>query len=167
MESSINKLYDIIVQKYDDYTNYNKIVEKEKEQIKEKDKAIGAQFFKENEENPSPQITEKIKNLIIEKKQFLQIYSQDAELLFYNLYTLVESYIQLDNVPTLPKKITELCEEYSHIAPKTLMVAENEKLQERVKGTIENLVKSTIESGEMDKVLEIILNQMKQQNPQE
>ena len=69
MESSINKLYDIIVQKYDDYTNYNKIVEKEKEQIKEKDKAIGAQFFKENEENPSPQITEKIKNLIIEKKQ--------------------------------------------------------------------------------------------------
>ena len=47
------------------------------------------------------------------------------------------------------------------------MVAEKDKLQERVKGTIENLVKSTIESGEMDKILEVILNQMKQQNPQD
>jgi hypothetical protein len=167
MDNQINKLYDIIVQKYEDYTNYNKIVEKEKEQIKEKDKLLASQFFKDNEENPSPQITEKIKGLIIEKKQFIQIYSQDAQLLFYNLYTLVESYIQLDNVPTLPKKITELCEEYSHIAPKTIMVAEKDKLQERVKGTIENLVKSTIESGEMDKILEVILNQMKQQNPQD
>ena len=36
MDNQINKLYDIIVQKYDDYINYNKIVEKEKEQIKEK-----------------------------------------------------------------------------------------------------------------------------------
>jgi len=169
MDNQINKLYDIIVQKYDDYINYNKIVEKEKEQIKEKDKLLASQFFKDNEETDKGKevITDKLKQLFVEKVIFLDIYAKDAQLLFYNLYSLVETYIQLDNAPILPKKITEACEEYAHVVPKTQMVAEKEKLQERVKGTIDGYVKATLENGAYDYYIEKMVEQMKQQNPQE
>jgi len=47
------------------------------------------------------------------------------------------------------------------------MVAEKEKLQERVKGTIDGYVKSTLENGAYDYYIEKMVEQMKQQNPQE
>ena len=81
MDNPINKLYDIIVQKYDDYINYNKIVEKEKEQIKEKDKLLASQFFKDNEETDKGKevITDKLKQLFVEKVIFLDVYAKDAQ----------------------------------------------------------------------------------------
>lgn len=167
MDNPINKIYDIIIQKYDDYINYNSIVEKEKEQIKEKDKQIALQILEDTKENGESVITDKLKQLFVEKLIFLDVYAKDAQLLFYSLYNLVDNYILLENAPTLPKKIIEICEEYSHVVPKTQMVAEKDKLQERVKGTIDSYVKATIDNGAYDYYIEKMLNQMKEQNPQD
>lgn len=168
MDNSINKLYDIIVQKYDDYTNYNTIVEKEKVKIQERDKELAAQFFRDNSEKEDSEqvITDKLKHLFVEKVMFLDIYTKDAQLLFYSLYNLVESYIQLENAPTLPKRITELCEEFSHVVPKTQMIAEKDKLEERVKGTMEKHIQATLENKSLDYYIDSYVNQMKQNPPQ-
>lgn len=142
----MNKLYDIIISLFKEYTSYNEIAEKEKERIKGIDKKIIEQL-KENSESI---LTDTIKDLVLDKVTFLDVYSKDAQLLFYTLYVLVENYQQLDDVPILPKDIVKACEDFEHIVPRTVMVADKGKLEERKKGTIENIKNSISSSGAFD-----------------
>lgn len=154
----MNKLYDIIISLFKEYTTYNEIAEKEKERIKDIDKKIIEQV-KENPEDSEFILTDTIKNLFLDKVTFLDVYAKDAQLLFYSLYVLVENYQQLEDVPILPKDIVKLCEDFEHIVPRTVMVAEKGKLEERKKGTIENIKTSISSSG----TFEFHLNQVKEQ----
>lgn len=154
----MNKLYDIIISLFKEYTTYNEIAEKEKERIKDIDKKIIEQV-KENPEDSEFILTDTIKNLFLDKVTFLDVYAKDAQLLFYSLYVLVENYQQLEDVPILPKDIVKVCEDFEHIVPRTVMVAEKGKLEERKKGTIENIKTSISSSG----TFEFHLNQVKEQ----
>lgn len=154
----MNKMYDIIISLFKEYTTYNEIAEKEKERIKDIDKKIIEQV-KENPEDSEFILTDTIKNLFLDKVTFLDVYAKDAQLLFYSLYVLVENYQQLEDVPILPKDIVKLCEDFEHIVPRTVMVAEKGKLEERKKGTIENIKTSISSSG----TFEFHLNQVKEQ----
>lgn len=158
----MNKLYDIIISLFKEYTTYNEIAEKEKERIKDIDKKIIDQI-KENPEDTENILTDTIKNLFLDKVTFLDVYAKDAQLLFYSLYILVENYQQLEDVPILPKDIVKLCEDFEHIVPKTVMVAEKGKLEERKKGTIENIKTSISSSGAFDFHLKQVEEQFKNQ----
>jgi hypothetical protein len=158
----MNKLYDIIISLFKEYTTYNEIAEKEKERIKDIDKKIVEQV-KANSEDSEFILTDTIKNLFLDKVTFLDVYAKDAQLLFYSLYVLVENYQQLEDVPILPKDIVKLCEDFEHIVPRTVMVAEKGRLEERKKGTIENIKTSISSSGAFEFHLDKVKEQFKNQ----
>ena len=62
---------------------------------------------------------------------------------------------------------TEFSKSYITFNPTQIKSAEKEKLQERVKGTIDGYVKATLENGAYDYYIEKMIDQMKQQNPQD
>lgn len=158
----MNKLYDIIISLFKEYTTYNEIAEKEKERIKDIDKKIVEQV-KENPEDSELILTDTIKNLFLDKVTFLDVYAKDAQLLFYSLYILVENYQQLEDVPILPKDIVKLCEDFEHIVPRTVMIAEKGKLEERKKGTIENIKNSMTNSIPFELYMNKVKEQLKNQ----
>lgn len=158
----MNKLYDIIISLFNEYTTYNEIAEKEKERIKDIDKKI-IEELKNNPESADSILTDNIKNLFLDKVTFLDVYAKDAQLLFYTLYVLVENYQLLEDVPILPKDIVKLCEEFEHIVPRTVMIIDKGKLEERKKGTIEGIKTSISNSGTFDFHLKQVEEQLKNQ----
>jgi hypothetical protein len=158
----MNKLYDIIISLFKEYTSYNEIAEKEKERIKDIDKKIVEQL----KEDSDSVLGDSIKSLVLDKVTFLDVYSKDAQLLFYTLYVLVENYQQLEDVPILPKDIIKVCEDFEQIVPRTVMVVDKGRLEERKKGTIENIKSSISNSGAFDfhisKIQEQFNNQSKE-----
>ena len=160
----MNKLYDIILAKYEEYISYNKIVEQEKEKIAERDKEIAALFFKENESSDKTVISDKLKSLFIEKLTFLNVLSQDAKKMFYDLYTLVSTYTELPEAPILPERVIKLCDELAYTVPKTVMIVEKDKLQEREKGALDKLIKFNFDNGNFDHYLKVYTEQIKDKN---
>lgn len=149
----MNKFYDIIVEEYTKYKLYNDFFEKEKAAAKEK-----RQSFLENalkKENPEEGLEEQLFDLISKEK----VYSSDVQLLFNNLYTLVKVYQQLDDMMILPKEITEICEQYEHVVPKTLFIVNQNGAEEREKGVYDNLRNAWYRTG----ALEVIKKQIEQQ----
>ena len=151
----MNKIYDQIIAQYEEYINYNKFVEEEKLRIKENDKEIAKRAMEDNKNSEGKFIfTEELKDLFLDKVVFLDVYSKDAQLLFYNLYKLVEAYMNVPEVQILPKEITALCEQYSFTAPKTIMVVDGKKLVERNKGDIEKIKKMHKETNFIERELQ-------------
>lgn len=151
----MNKLYDIIIQEYTKYSEYNTFFEKEKEKLKE----VRIKLLKDQLEKPEEDISERAENIIFDVLVQEKLYSQDLQMLFYNLYTLVKAYVQLEDVMVLPKDLIKVCEDYEHVVPKTIFVVENKAAEERVKGTAETIKKAWKNSG----TINILKNQLQEE----
>jgi hypothetical protein len=151
----MNKLYDIIIREYNKYLEYNVFFEKEKLKLKE----ARVNLLKDQVKNPEQDITERAENLIFDVLIQEKIYSQDLQMLFYNLYVLVKSYQELEDVMVLPKELIQLCADYEHIVPKTVFVVVNSTAEEREKGTAEKIKTAWKDSG----TLNILKTQLEQE----
>ena len=163
----MNKIYDQIIAQYEEYINYNKFVEEEKVRLKELDEKITKKAMEDNATADGKYVlSEELKDLMLDKIVFKDVYSKDAQLLFYNLYKLVEVYMNVPEVQILPKEITTLCEQYSFTAPKTIMVVDGKKLAERNKGDIEKIKKMHKESRLIERELQNFQETIKNQAQQ-
>jgi len=151
----LNKFYDIIMEEYTRYKLYNDFFEKEKTEAKEK-----RQKFLENalkKENPEEGLEEQLFDLISKEK----VYSSDVQLLFNNLYILVKTYQQLEDMMLLPNDLVEMCTQFEHIVPKTLFVVNQNGVEEREKGVYDSLREAWYKTGALEVIKKQIAEQLK------
>lgn len=135
----MNKLYDIVLQKYTEYNEYNEFLEQEKLRLKDARKELLKKVLEENLETEEVHISDEVQEKLFDFQTEEKIYSQDAQMLFYNLYNLVETYQSLEDMMVLPKEVLELCETLNYLVPKTIFVIEAGKPKEREKGKLEEI----------------------------
>jgi hypothetical protein len=145
-------LYDTIVNQYNEYTIYNNLLEKNIEILDSKKKAILEKVI--DKDGVDDEIRDLTFSMLLQKN----LYKNDVQLLFYNLYKNVEMYQQIEDAPELPKEVIEICKELEFTIPKTVFVVDKDKLKERVEGTVEKLKKTWSETGEIQKIVEIFKN---------
>lgn len=139
-----NKLYDVIVDKFKEYQNYNTFLQEVQEELREKRKENAKpleQMLKEGQ-IPDDALIENISDKIYDYHSEEVLYKQDCSLLFYNLYINVKTYIELGEGMILPKEITELCTSLEHTIPKPYFIVELEK---------DKLAAKEIEKGRAEK----------------
>ena len=140
----MNKFYDIILQQFSEYEQYNKFLQEKQLELGEKRKqnAKGLQDIVSSGQTPNDAIIQNISDKIYDYHAEEVLYKQDCTSLYYTLYLNVKTYLQLEDVMILPKEITELCKAFEHTLPKSYFVIELEK---------DNLVAKEIEKGRADK----------------
>ncbi len=139
-----NKFYDVIVDKFKEYQNYNTFLQEVQEELREKRKENTKpleQMLKEGQ-IPDDALIENISDKIYDYHSEEVLYKQDCSLLFYNLYINVKTYIELGEGMILPKEITELCTSLEHTIPKPYFIVELEK---------DKLAAKEIEKGRAEK----------------
>jgi hypothetical protein len=147
-------LYDTIVNQYNEYTAYNEIFEKEKERLQEARKEILNRIVNGDKEN----IDEEIEKLVFESVLQQNLYRNDVQLLFINLFKSIESYKLIEDSPDLPKEITDLCQELEFTVPKTVFIVDKGVLKERVEGITEKIKTNLYNSGELKRLTEQLKN---------
>jgi hypothetical protein len=147
-------LYDTIVNQYNEYTAYNEIFEKEKERLQEARKGILNRIVNGDKEN----IDEEIEKLVFESVLQQNLYRNDVQLLFINLFKSIESYKLIEDSPDLPKEITDLCQELEFTVPKTVFIVDKGVLKERVEGITEKIKTNLYNSGELKRLTEQLKN---------
>jgi hypothetical protein len=129
---SLNKFYDIIVDRFKEYQQYNKFLLEKQEELREKRKENARpleQMLKDGQV-PDEALIKNISDNIYDYHSEEVLYKQDCSQLFYTLYLNVKTYLELGEGMILPKEITELCTSLEHTIPKPFFVVEleNEKL---------------------------------------
>ena len=158
-----NKQYDIIVAKYEEYGNYNSFLERKKLELKDKRKALLEEIMNHNLTRDEIEIKEEQKTNLFDLQTEEKIYHQDAQILFYNLYLLVENYLQLEDTIVLPKDITELCTELTYTIPKTVFIVNNKGYaEEREKGKLKEIQNPWYKDEQVKSFSASIENQIKQ-----
>jgi hypothetical protein len=147
-------LYDTIVNQYNEYTAYNEIFEKEKERLQEARKGVLNRIVNGDKEN----IDEEIEKLVFESVLQQNLYRNDVQLLFINLFKSIESYKLIEDSPDLPKEITDLCQELEFTVPKTVFIVDKGVLKERVEGITEKIKTNLYNSGELKRLTEQLKN---------
>jgi hypothetical protein len=147
-------LYDTIVNQYNEYTAYNEIFEKEKERLQEARKGILNRIVNGDKEN----IDEEIEKLVFESVLQQNLYRNDVQLLFINLFKSIESYKLIEDSPDLPKEITDLCQELEFTVPKTVFIVDKGVLKERVEGITQKIKTNLYNSGELKRLTEQLKN---------
>jgi hypothetical protein len=147
-------LYDTIVNQYNEYTTYNEIFEKEKERLQESRKKILNSIVNGDKEG----VDEEIENLVFDSVLQQNLYRNDVQLLFMNLFKSVQSYKLIEDSPDLPKEITDLCQELEYTVPKTVFVVDKGGLKERVEGVTKKIRNSLHDSGELKRLAEQLKN---------
>ena len=124
-----NKFYDLVVDKFKEYTNYNKFLQEKQEELREKRKENAKpleQMLKDGQV-PDDSLIESMSNNIFDYHSEEVLYKQDCSMLFYDLDRNVKTYLELGEGMILPKEITELCTSLEHTLPKPYFVVELEK----------------------------------------
>jgi hypothetical protein len=147
-------IYDTIVNQYNEYTAYNEIFEKEKERLQEVRKGILNRIVNGDKEN----IDEEIEKLVFESVLQQNLYRNDVQLLFINLFKSIESYKLIEDSPDLPKEVTDLCQELEFTVPKTVFIVDKGVLKERVEGITEKIKTNLYNSGELKRLTEQLKN---------
>lgn len=143
-----NQLYDKIVGLYGQYLNHVNFVEKKKKDFIDKKKEVAQMLMDADNEEAIEKISFEV---FIEDK----IHANDINLIFNNLYTLVEAYIELNDSIILPKEITDLCTNYSDIVMRTMFVVNNSLIcEERVKGSLDKVRETIEKTGQMKDMAE-------------
>jgi hypothetical protein len=143
-----NTLYDKIVSTYNHYQNHLKYIDKKKKDFLEQKMEIAKKIM---DSDSQEDIEELSFTIFIEDK----IRANDVNLLFNNLYNLVESYTEIEDSIILPKEITDLCTSYSNIVMKTMFVVNDDLTsEERVRGSIDKIKESLKSSGEIKNMVE-------------
>lgn len=140
----MNKFYDIILQQFSEYEQYNKFLQEKQLELGEKRKqnAKEVQDIVVNGQTPDEAILQNISDKIYDYHAEEVLYKQDCTSLYYTIYLNVKTYLQLEDVMILPKEITELCKAFEHTLPKPYFIIEKEG---------EKLVAKEIEKGRANK----------------
>ena len=143
-----NGLYDKIVNLYSQYQNHLNYIAKKNKEFAEQKAEVAKRLLEADSEEDIENLSFSI---FIEDK----IRANDVNLLFNNLYTLVEAYAELEDAIILPKEITDLCTNYSNIVMKTMFVVnDNLTSEERVKGSIDKIKDNLRSTGEIKNMVE-------------
>jgi len=139
-----NKFYDIVVNKYKEYEQYNKFLQEKQEELleKRKENARPLEQMLKDGQIPDDALIKNISDNIYDYQAEEVLHKQDCSSLFYSLYLNVKTYLELGEGMILPKEITELCTSLEHTIPKPYFVVELEK---------DKLVAKEIETGRADK----------------
>ena len=160
-----NKFYDTIVTKHKEYEQYNTFYIQVQEELKEKRKEELKPLEEMAREGATPDesILKNLSDKIYEYQILEKLHRQDCELLYYNLYVNVKTYMELGEGIILPKEITELCTSLEYGMPKPYFVisAEKEKLKanEFEKGRVEKRIEE-FKKYEIHNVLNIVKQEM-------
>lgn len=151
----MNKHYDLIVKKYNEYLEHNTFVEKESKALDNMRKEV----LRKAIEAEADDISEDMESIIIDSLVLKQLYSNQTNYKFLTLYNSVRDY-QETSEQELPKEIVTLCENYEHIVPKDLFLLENGILKEKVEGSIEKIKQSYKNSKEFKQMTELFKNKL-------
>ncbi len=141
-----NKMYDKIVNTYNIYNNYLNYVDKKKKDFISKKQDIAKKVLEAQDEN--------LKDIAFEVLIEDKIHSNDINLIFNTLYTLVSAYAEFEEAILLPKEIKELCSKYESAVAKTMFVVNDSLIcEERVKGSVDKVKDMLTSTGEMDNMV--------------
>ena len=161
----MNKFYDIILQHFLEYEQYNKFLQEKQLELVEKRKqnAKEVQDIVSSGQTPDEAIIQNISDKIYDYHAEEVLYKQDCTSLYYTLYLNVKTYLQLDDVMILPKEVTELCKAFEHTLPKPYFIIEKEEdkltAKEIEKGRA-NKQKDYFKSSEVRNIQQSILNSL-------
>ena len=143
-----NLFYDRIVNLHKQYINHVAYVDNKRKDFAERKKEIAQKLIDSGTDEEVSKISFEV---FIEDK----LHANDINLLFNQLFHLVEAYSELDGAITLPKAITELCSDYSSIVMKTMFVVNDSLIcSERVAGSIDKIKKTLEYTGEIQNMTE-------------
>lgn len=143
-----NAFYDKIIALYKQYLNHVNFVEKKKKDFAERKKEIAQMLLDADSDEAIETISFEV---FIEDK----LHSNDINLIFNQLYNLVQAYIETDNSIILPKEITDTCTKYADIVMKTMYVVNDSLIvEERIKGSAQKIKEAIVKTGEMKAMAE-------------
>lgn len=155
----MDKYYDLIIAEYKKYTEYNDFLEKVKMSFRDKRKLIVEEVYKLNETTDELSVPKDFTDKLYDWQVEESIHVQDTQMLFYNLYLHVKTYLELGDGIVLPKEITELCQSLESAVPKPYFVInKNGAAEEIQKGRLEEVKNFISRDIETEKIKNTVLN---------
>lgn len=159
----MNNYYNLIIAKFEEYKAYNNFVESVQEKFRGKRKELLTKLM----EAKADEIAEKEQETFFDLQTEEKLFKQDAHMLFYELYKMVEVYLQLPDTIVLPKDVIETCESGAFTIPNTVyIIDEKGEAQEREKGKVDAIKNPWYKQEQMKLLKDNILRQLSEMTKQ-